>query len=86
MKRRLPLGTLLLLKAFLVEGCGYQEEQPAPQTAEVETPPLAAAAAIDRVRTICLMSVSPRKRNESSEQPWRSPRITHNSTICSAQP
>ena len=39
MRRRPPLGTLLLLKAILVlashiEGCGYQAEQPAPQIAE----------------------------------------------------
>ena len=57
MKRRQPLGTLLPLKVILVlaahiEGCGYQEERAAPQTAEVETPPLAAAAAIDRVRNL----------------------------------
>ncbi len=52
MKRRLPLGTLLLLKAFLVEGCGYQEKQPAPQIAEVETPPLAAAAVIDKAHNL----------------------------------
>ena len=26
MRRRLPLGTLLLLKVILVAGCGYQEE------------------------------------------------------------
>ena len=57
MKRRLPLGTLLLLKVILVlaahiEGCGYQEERAAPQTAEVETPPLAAAAAIDKAHNL----------------------------------
>ena len=52
MRRRLPLGTLLLLKAVLVAGCGYQEEQPAPQTAQVGTPPLAAAAAIDKAHSL----------------------------------
>ena len=52
MRRRLPLGTLLLLKVILVEGCGYQEKQPAPQTAEVETPPLAAAASIDKAHNL----------------------------------
>ena len=52
MKRRLPLGTLLLFKAILVAGCGYPEEQAAPQTAEVETTPLAAAAAIDKARNL----------------------------------
>ena len=51
MKRRLPLGTLLLLKAILVAGCGYQD-QPAPQTAEVETSPLTAAAAIDKAHNL----------------------------------
>lgn len=52
MRRRLSLGTLLLLKAILVAGCGYQEEQPAPQTAEIETTPLAAAAVIDKARNL----------------------------------
>ena len=57
MKRRPPLDTLLLFKVFLVlaahiEGCGYQEEQAAPQTAEVETTPLAAAAAIDKAHSL----------------------------------
>ena len=40
MRRRLPLGTLLLLKVILVlaahiEGCGYQEERAAHQIAEI---------------------------------------------------
>lgn len=57
MKRRQPLGTLLPLKVILVlaahiEGCGHQEERAAPQTAEVETPPLAAAAAIDKAHNL----------------------------------
>ena len=51
MKRQLPLGTLLLLKAILVAGCGYQD-QPTPQTAEVETSPLTAAAAIDKAHNL----------------------------------
>ena len=57
MKRRQPLGTLLLLKVILVlaahiEGCGHQEEQPASQIAEVETPPPAAAAVIDKAHKL----------------------------------
>ena len=52
MKRQLSLGTLLLLKAILVAGCGYQEERAAPQTAEVGTPPPAAAAAIDKAHNL----------------------------------
>ncbi|MYA21837.1 MAG: tetratricopeptide repeat protein [Gemmatimonadetes bacterium] len=55
MKRRLPLGTLLLLKAILVAGCGCQEDQAAPPTAEVETTPLAAAAAIDKAHNLLNM-------------------------------
>ena len=62
MRRRLPLGTFLLFKVILVlashiEGCGYQEERPAPQTAEsstaeVGTAPFATAAVIDRARNL----------------------------------
>ena len=62
MRRRLPLGTFLLLKVILVlashiEGCGYQEERPAPQTAgssvaEIGTAPFATAAVIDRARNL----------------------------------
>ncbi len=53
MRRRQPLGTLLLFKMILVlAGCSHQEEQPAPQTAEVGTAPLAAAAAIDKAHDL----------------------------------
>ena len=52
MKRRQPLGTLLLLKVILVAGCGYQEERAAPQNAEVGTAPLAAAAVIDKAHKL----------------------------------
>ncbi len=57
MRRRLSLGTLLLLKAILVlashiAGCGHQEERPAPQIAEVGTAPPAAAAATDKAHNL----------------------------------
>ena len=68
MKRRLPLGTLLLLKAILVAGCGYQEEQPAPQTTEVGTASFAAAAAIDKARNL----LDVRQPEEAERTPQRS--------------
>lgn len=60
MRRRLSLGTLLLFKVTLVlashiAGCGYQEEQPAPQTsstAKVGTAPITAAVVIDQARNL----------------------------------
>ena len=58
MRRLLPLGTCLsLVLAVHIEGCGCEEERPAPQTAksspaEVGTAPFTTAAAIDKARNL----------------------------------
>ena len=86
MKRRLSLGTFLLLKMILalashIAGCGYQEERSTPQTAE------AAAATIDKAHNLLQYASSLWKRKRILREALEGhPGPTPNSTICSAQP